>query len=214
MSNRLLAAIKRRHGTVEAAMAALGLDASLLDETRAQLRLAARRRLAADEGERINPDPDDDGPDGEQILAALKSAMASGRLSDVQKSWVTSLLAGEEVGDPPGPADVQAEDDPDDDLPHPPGEVWKKNLIDHQPTAADRRRAMAQDAAIRTRLAQDAAAATRFPNAAKVATFEPTWPGPSRPTRAYDSAAHAAVPATVRPAETRFTFGQRVRGAA
>jgi hypothetical protein len=125
MSDRLLAAIKRRHGTVEAAMAALGLDAKLLVEARDEVRRAARRRrLANDEGERVNPD--DDGPDGEQILTALQSAMASGRLSDVQKDWLQALLAGEDVGEPPGPDDAEAEDDPDDDLPHPPGEVWKK----------------------------------------------------------------------------------------
>ena len=212
MTNLLLRAIKRRH-TPESAMAALGLDARLLDEARAEVRRARtrRRRLAADAGEVVLPDPDDDGPDSEELLGALKELLASGRLSDVQKAWVHALLSGEDVGDPPGPDDAEAQDD---DLPRPGGELAKQNLIDHQPTAADRRRALAQDSAARNRLAYDTAASARFPNAAKVTAFDATWPGPSRPTRAYDSAAHGAVPATVRPAETRFSFGQRVRGAA
>jgi hypothetical protein len=210
MTNRLLAAIKRRHHSPESAMRALGLDIALLDEARAEVRLAARRRrrLAADEGERVNPDPDDDGPDGEQILAALKSAMASGRLSDVQKAWVTGLLAGEDVGDAPEFDDAEAQDAPDDDLPHPAGEVWKKNLIDHQPTASDRRRAMAQDAAIRTRLANDAAAAIRFPNAARVSVFQATHPGPAK--LAFDA---YAAPKTVKDASERYTFAKRIRPA-
>lgn len=78
----------------------------------------------------------------------------------------------------------------------------EKNLI--QPTAADRRRALAQDA----RLANDADAARRFPNAAKVSVFQATHPGPAR--LAYD--AHAA-PKTVKAAEDRYSFAKRVRPA-
>lgn len=169
--------------------AALGLDAKLLDETRAEVRRArTRRRLAHDAGEVVLPD--DDGP--EELLAALNELLASGRLSDVQKSWITALLAGEDVGDPPAPDDV-AQDDPAD-LPRE-QRTDLENLIDHQPTAADRRRA-----------AQAHDAAARFPNAARVVI---AWPAPSgQPRLAYD--AHT-VPAGVKPAAERFSFGKRIR---
>ena len=160
MSARLLAAIKRRHRTPESAMAALGLDASLLNETRAEVRLArTRRRLAADAGEVVLPDPDDDGPDSEQVLAALKSILASGRLGDAQKAWLLACLNGEEVSDdPPAPDDVVAQDDP---VPFP-GRPNPGGKLD----------------AIRTQ-AQDTAFDRRFPNAARIGLGAATAP----PTR-------------------------------
>ena len=195
MTNLLLRAIKRRFSTPEAAMRALGLDSKLLDETRAEVRRArTRRRLAHDAGEVVRPDDDD----SEELLAALKELLASGRLGDAQKDWLRACLDGEEVDDdPPGPDDVE------DDLPR-----TGEQRIDHQPTAADRRNRLAQDTAIRNRLAQDADAARRFPNAARASVFKATCPGQAR--LAYD--AHT-VPAGVKAAEDRFSFAKRVRPA-
>jgi hypothetical protein len=139
-TNLILRALKRRFKTPEAAMAALGLDAALLDDARRPAARARARRLAYDAA----PDADTASL-AQQCLGLLKSL--ADRLSDDQRDWAHAVIDGDEVGDPPPDDDAAAQDDP----PKFPGRPTPGGKIDPPRTQA-----------------QDAAFAERFPAAARI----------------------------------------------
>jgi hypothetical protein len=123
---------------------------------------------------------------------------------------------------PEGLGDRRRARDDRDDLPRPGGEEAESRtslarLQNHEPAVGgDRRRARdmtpARAAGV---VAHDSLPPERrFPNAARARPEQMTWPSDSRRRDlALDAAAHAGVPAGVKPASERFSFGRRVRPA-